>query len=180
MLCTITQRRDGKHGGCKWRHLLRRWRQKGSCDLLLSTRARTLSDKTFSLAALHLINVTTDPDLPCVNPHAYTFAINADSRHKHTQNKAEWVERVWVKEIEISVVTAGQLRGSDKQPTVRQDGRPISLKQTLTDYLYTPADRKGRTFICERMSQWTHKSTIICMCSHVCASKRQLGWWGLL
>ena len=81
----------------------------------------------FSLAALHLINVTTDPDLPYVNPHTYTLSrhINADARHKHAHNKA--AERasgacVRVKEIEICVVTAGQLRGSDKQPTVRQDG----------------------------------------------------------
>jgi hypothetical protein len=48
----------------------------------------------------------------------------------------------WVKEIQISVVTAGRLRGSDKQPTVRKDGRGIALKQTLTGCLYTQADRK--------------------------------------
>lgn len=90
---------------------------------------------------------------------------------------------MWVKEIEISVVTAGQLRGSDKQPTVREDGRPIALKQTLTHYLYTLVDRKGRTYIYGRMSQLTHKaplSACVCMCVCVCAGKRQLGWWGLL
>ena len=37
-----------------------------------------------------------------------TLAINADPGHKHAHNKAERVERVRVKEIEISVVTAGQ------------------------------------------------------------------------
>lgn len=77
----------------------------------------------------------------------YALAIKADSRHKQAQNKAERVERAWVREIEITVVTAGLLRCWDKQPTVREHGRTISLKQTLTHYLCTPADRKGRTCI---------------------------------
>lgn len=50
-------------------------------------------------------------------------------------------ERARVKEIEICVVTAGQLRHSDKQPRMRRGGRAISLKQTLADYLHTPSDR---------------------------------------
>lgn len=109
----------------------------------------------FSPAALHLINVTTDPDLPYVEPYTYALAVNADLRRKHARNEAEGAERsgVWGREIEISVVTAGQLRRSDKWPTVRERGRTIPLKQTLAHYLCTPADRRERTYICGRMSQ---------------------------
>lgn len=63
-------------------------------------------------------------------------------------------------------MTAGQLRGSDKQPTVREHRRPIALKQTLT--ICTLTDRKEGIYIYRRMSQRTHRSTIIGMCSSVC------------
>lgn len=43
------------------------------------------------MATLHLINVTTDPDLPHVNPHTYTLAINADSQtNMHITRLSEW------------------------------------------------------------------------------------------
>ena len=48
----------------------------------------------FSLAALHLINVTADPDLPRVNPHTST---DSDPRHQHAHNEAGGAERARVR-----------------------------------------------------------------------------------
>lgn len=89
----------------------------------------------FFLNALLSIALSTDPDLClCLCSRANTLTISAEPRHKHVHTKTVWAERVWVKEIEISVVTAGQLRGSDKQPTESQEwggeGRGVALKQS--------------------------------------------------
>lgn len=63
-------------------------------------------------------------------------------------------------EIEISVVTAGQWRNLDKQPTVREHN---SLKQTLALCLYTPAD-------CKEIGPHTQKQRDLlkCECVSVC------------
>lgn len=74
----------------------------------------------FSPAALHLINVSPHPDHTHVSLRSYVNSANVNWRCKHAHNEAEGLERVGVMEIEISVVTAGQWRNSDKQPTVRE------------------------------------------------------------
>lgn len=92
----------------------------------------------------------------------HTLNINTDSRHKHVHSKVEWAERVWVKSIEISVVTAGQLRGSDKQPTVREDRRPIALKQTLSICTLYQIGKRGPISIREWVGEPTKAPLSAC------------------
>lgn len=130
--CELLLWRLPYRAGIANRHMLNTQEESSNWDFLLFTETKPFSDRVlFARTALN--RSQHRPRSLCLFSRANTLTISTEPRHKHVHTKTVWAERVWVKEIEISVVTAGQLRGSDKQPTESQEwggeGRGVAFKQ---------------------------------------------------